>query len=350
MSVGLTNYQLLNQLVRDGKLEMIRVVGLPRSNGTALHLLLTQAPDVTGQINEPFYYPDMKGRKWSYRPQNDKSPPRTFEDGCAWLVKEYEKRRQEQEKVKLIVHDLSQDLTDKEFSQLCQIDSHTIFMVRDPIMNALSMFTRYVNDKLSQPGGKKLSSVEVLELMYSADDFESQCLARPLTISMELVRSLLDKKEGNLTSQDFIDARAKVIEIFLEEFTTPWENIRYFYEMSKDQGHAFSVFDSIKLFDQPEKHIAELTKRIGVTYTPAMINNWTKCTKDKFTCIITRAWGDFANSNAWNGDVRNSTGIMRHKDSMQKRVDIAQFPSEVRQFIEQQITSYKQMLGGRERH
>src|SRR5690348_16298355 len=111
----ISSHQYLQNLVGTGKLDIINVTGLPRSNGTALHVALTQAKAVTPQevivqLYEPFYYPDLKGHLWKYIPLA--KPLRTFDDRCQFIIKRYEEESPN-EKVKLIIHELSQNLIDE---------------------------------------------------------------------------------------------------------------------------------------------------------------------------------------------------------------------------------------------
>jgi hypothetical protein len=62
-----------------------------------------------------------------------------------------------------------------------------------------------------------------------------------------------------------------------------------------------------------------------------MIQGWTKGVGDDFHCIITRPQGAGAKNNAWNGPVRNSTGIDVKADSASAvKVTLADMPVEIR--------------------
>lgn len=343
----LSSHQQLQTLIANQKLECINVIGLPRSNGTALHLALTQAKEVHGQLNEPFYYPDIKGRKWSYVPDPAK-PIRTFDDGCAFIIERYNEENT-QHKVKLVIHDLSQNLTEHEFVSFLHFTSHTVFVVRDPINQALSMLVRYVNDKLSAPGGDKLSTQDVVKLMANENNLEIAVKAKTESISLPLIYQLLGKNSAEeLSSEDYKAAYHKVLDICLEEFTISWENIYHFFKVAQSSTNLrpFTVFDGESLFDNPEKQLMNLTRRIkSITFSSNMINHWTKGVKDQFHCVITRNWGDFAKVNAWNGPARNSTGITRHKNSTgAAMVHFDCFPPRIKNAIIKQQFAYREML------
>lgn len=344
----INSYQTIKTLVQTDELELIHVVGLPRSNGTALHIALTQGEKVAGQINEPLCYPDLRGRKYSYLPEG--KPQRTFEEGCAHIVEKYyrEKATHPQQKITLVIHDLSRDITEKEHRKLLKISAHMVFCLREPSQVALSMFTRYVNDKLSQPGGKKLKAAEVVDLMHDDQDFAGYVRKHPESLSQALICKLLGKAESEpISDQELLVAKEKVIDIFLEEYEIAWDNLYRLFTITQMEAkkEEWSIFDSAWLFDKPEVHLKQLCERIkSIAYTPAMIFRWTKGVKENFHCIITRNWGHFAQINAWNGPVRNSSGIEKQPDSLNREVSLLEFPSRLRPAIRQRRLPYQQML------
>lgn len=347
---NIDSYQKLQNWVQGGQLELIHVIGLPRSNGTAVHLALTQAKEVAGQLNEPFYYPDLKGRIYKYKPTKQDPAVRTFEDGCGHIVKRYEDaiaKNTQLKKVTLVVHDLSQDLTADEFRKLVKIQSHVIFVIREPSKQGLSLLTRYANDKLSQPGGNKLKSADVLKIMQNASALKTYATNKKTAevISLDMVKKLIDKKDDKpLSDQEWETARCNVLEVFREEYTIAWDNLKYFHKMIQ-KDHPNTVFDADWLFENPETHLKALSDRIGtITYDPSMIDNWTKGIGDQFQCVITRNWGDLAKTNAWNGPARNSKGIPKQTDSVQLPVQAHQFPSEVRNQVQMRLSMYTDLL------
>lgn len=327
------------QLMHSSNLNLIHVIGLPRSMGTALHMALSQAPEVDGQLNEPFYYPDLKGREWTYRPSEE--AVRTFEDGCRHIWEKYQNIQANADtEVTLVVHDLSQDLSDIEFKNMSQIAGHVVLVTRDPILNAMSMFTRYVNDKVAQPGGDKLSLGECLSLMKDEESFRQFFQENPLRVDTKLLAKLLEKED--VVDEDFPAARKKVIDIFRFEYLTAWKNMLKFIEIARENlsSREFTVFDSSKLTEDVEENLRSLVDRIsGLTFTPDMMNDWSKFAGKEFDCIITKNWGDFAHINAWNGPVRNSKGL-KPKTSFAPKIPVEEFPSEVRPDIRSIIEQY----------
>lgn len=329
--------QTLCNKVASGQLELIHILGLPRSNGTALEIALTQLKEVTGQLNEPFYYHDMKGRRWDFIPSPGEEV-RSFETGCAFIAERVAEEKGE--KVQLVVHDLVQDLSLAEFEKLQTLNRHLIFTIRDPKKHALSMLTRYTNDLLSQPGGNLLKSSDVLKFMSDALTTEER---------LAFVKTLGDKFK--IGDEGVDAARQKVIDRVIEEYNTPWENMEVFYHNMKEKhaDHPYTVYDGGMLFSEPEKSLPRLVEKIkGLTYSLDMINNWTKGVKEQFRCIITRNWGDFAMVNAWNGPVRNSTGITKQNDSFHDELDIAIFPAALREHILNKYPIYKEMTASKE--
>ena len=351
-----TPYQQLIELTSSGKAEIVHVIGPPRSNGTALHLALAQR--ATGQINEPFYYPDFKGRKWSYV-ASPTDQVRTFDDGCDYILQRYKKEAVSKTSgpVTLVVHDLSPDLTEKEFENLLKFNSHLVFAIRDPRKQALSMLTRYVNDKISELGGNKLKTADVVQLMADGNKFHIYVNENPDKVSLPMIYNLLGKKEEDSKRSHEVDTkisiddceivREKILKIVSEEFSISWDNLYRFFQLTQTNftKHPHSIFDAASLFNNPEKNLMELTKRIKIIkYHPDMVHNWTKFTGVNFDCVITRKWGSLAQTNAWNGPVRNSDKIVLQKGNLSEPVPLESFPPEFREVIKRQELPYERMI------
>lgn len=340
-----------NQLQEDklnGRFESFHVIGLPRSNGTALHQALVQAPEATGQINEAWNYHDLKGRDWDFVPSSGEVV-RTFEDGCSFVMDHYQRFVSQTEKVKLVLHDLSYHITLEEFKQFQQLDSHIVFAIRNPLQHALSLLTRYVNDKISQPGGNKLNSQEALEFLDDNTDVVDYCEKIQGKIDLNLIRQLTGKEVNEeMDHEDYVEAREKILEMLMHGYSACWNNLYQFFTMASNEESSstcpYTVFDSACLFNEPELHLNMLAERInGLSYTPQMVSGWTKGTGDDFNCVITRNWGDFAKINAWNGPARNSTGITFHKGSVKKSPKLHQFPEKFQSLIVKVTEFYLEM-------
>lgn len=304
-----------SQLMAHSKqLDIIHVIGLPRSRGTAVHLALAQAEEVSGQINEPFFYPDLKGRHWSLRSEGQSV--RTFEQGCEHLWKKFQSLKDGDKKITIVAHDLTQDLTDEEFILLANLAKHVVLCVRDPLLNARSMFERHVNDKLADAGGDKLSFDQCLKLM-----------------------------KGEAPVPEGKPSRQEVFDHFAHEFQIPWENMLRFHEISQDlYRHKVTVLDVECLTSDPETKLRWLVEETRVlTYTNDMVHNWKKFVGRNFDCIITKQWGEFAHHNAWNGPVRNSdklqfkTAEVRKEDFPAETLDVISFSQKAYDFMQNYV-------------
>lgn len=350
MSAGaISSYTQLCELTRAGKLQIVHVVGLPRSNGTALHLALTQAKEAIGQINEPFNYPDLKGRHWSYR-STPETQIRTFEDGCDHILQRYKTEigsNSTGKPVALLVHDLSQDLTDTEFRKMLNFNTHLIFSIRNPLQQCLSLLIRYVNDKISEPGGNKLKTKDVIQLMANDKIFHDFAMMNKDKISLQMICKLVGKEmNAPLDGRDFQVAYRKILETVIEEFSISWDNLHHFFQVMQNQypDRPQSVFDAASLFDKPDASLKALTKRIRIlSYNPRMVDGWTKGINDQFQCVITRNWGSLAETNAWNGPARHSTGIRLQKEAVHSSIELDIFPSELAARIKESLRSYNAM-------
>lgn len=345
-------YQRLTDLVTTGQLELLHVVAPPRANGTALHQALTQAPEVQGQLNEPFFYEDLKGRKWDFvRSRGEKF--RTLDQACMHVLSRYDqlKDKSQGKKVTLVVHDLSTDLTSEEFRKFTEVSSHTIVTVRETTKQALSMLMRHTNDYLSDLGGDKLKTKDVVAMMKDGKALQAFAQANPDKVSLSAIYKLAGKKEGadKLSEADFALARRKTLDRVEEEFTIAWENIHHFYQkLRKSEGTPFTIFDAEMLFVDSEAHLGELARRCKVTYTKAMIDNWTRGTGDDFHCVITANWPkDLAMNNAWNGPARKSKRLELKAGSVEKAVEMASFPVELHASIQRCDRLYKEIFADR---
>lgn len=362
MSAALSASQRFQNLIANGQLQCIFVVGTPRGCGTAEHQALTQPDEMHGQLNEPFFYPEkaLKGRKFDYLPPLQ-NPIRTFDTGCEHILKRYHlaveklKLTEEQRKntkIGLVIHELSHHFNLEEFRKIVPMSSHMVFAIRNTTQQIFSTLARYVNDKISQPGGNKIAPQETLTLMQSTAAFKEFWMKNPTRVSPALLNSLLGKSEQNekLCDEDFEKARKSVLDLTAEQSSIAWENLHCFYEVTKKEfaAHPHTVFDAESLFKDTEANLKQLCKRIKViTYTDKMVNGWTKGTGDDFHCVITEGWGAAAQTNAWNGPARNSKGITVQPGSIEKSIQVAQFPKELQSVIQKLDALYQQMYSDR---
>lgn len=349
---AISSYQRLVSLVGSHQLSLICVLGLPRSNSTALHLTLTQAPEVAGQVGQPFFCTEIPGRKWDYIP-SEKTPRRSLEHGCRWILNSYEYYRKSGRvgQIIFVVHELSTDIIESEFRKLNSLFDHTVYVIRDPSQVALSLLTRFVNDNLSQTGENNILSSEVFQLMESNESFNKFIRENPNKFSPNQILKLLDRRFGSrLTREDLVSsnedfslARNYTLLKFKLEFKNAWENLGHFWQIAQKEFDAdsFSVFKGEWLFDNPKKHLQELTQRIkSITFVPEMIHDWTKSVGKGFNCYPTRNWNG-AEKNSWNGPARNSTGIRKHSDAVLKKIPSEVFPTKIRDLVKDTYAIYE---------
>jgi hypothetical protein len=336
------SFERLTSLVHRGQLELNWVVGPPRSNGNALHLLLTQSDEITSQIDEPFHVIGMPERKYILFAQIKESETKqlledAFERGCSHIVKKYEALSPQASKVSLMVHDISQTLSEEDFDKIKGLSRSIVFTTRNPIEQALSMLTRYTNDRWSSFGVAFLSTENVLEFMN-----DETCLSDYISQNSEKFNScLLEKNEEELQG-----IRKETLQLIEDEFNASWIQIQKFINATSDTATPFrAIFDANQMFEEPEKHISELAQTLQIGYKDAMINNWTKCVGPNFDCVITRFLGDQADQNAWNGPARTSTCIKKQQDHSSQSLHSSQFPKCLRNAIKNCSKIYQTIRG-----
>ena len=221
------HFDELKGLIEQKKLRLLHVMALPRTNGTAFSIALTQAPEVQGQLNEPYFQTDLRGRRWDHveiRPGVD----RTFEEGCANVLAKYHKNSAaSQGMITICIHEISRDLTADEYTKILPLISYELFLIRDPLKHALSLLTRYANMALGNLMGSEIKTAGVLSLL-SADDA----------------------------------LRAKTLPMFSGQFELSWSNMEHFITMIQESSDApaWDVVDGGLLTGAPEpllKHVSE---------------------------------------------------------------------------------------------
>lgn len=338
------SYAALECAVRSHQLQIVQVIGLPRANGTALHIALTQSSEATAQLNEPFIHGnDLRPRKWEYvRVPTDTS--RSFEDVCRHINTlfraVYDPPKLPKLPITLVLHDISFYITDEEYKKFSSLCSHTVFAIRDPTQQALSLLTRDVNDALFGSGSDVLKPADVLKHMATVDSFKT------FVSTCGLPKGKITQNEADSKSSDSIyrDFRDKILREFIEELEVCWVNTEHYAKQMYFMGRSFSIFDAGWLFcEKLESHLQSLCKDIRVlTYTSDMMNKWVKGVGKDFHAV--ESWGEKANSNAWTGKVRNSTGIGRQTGSIDKSLPSDLFPSELRAVISRCTILYNVLL------
>lgn len=332
-----TNYQQLFTLTQGGQLELDWVIGPPRSCGNALHLLLTQGNEIDSQLDEPFHVMGLKERKYVlFQNHGDGETQdlldQAFEDGCGHVLTKYLSLKQEEKKVRLIIHDISQTLSEQDFDKIARLSCHMVFTTRDPKQQVLSLLTRYTNDQWSDRGGSRLKTEDVLELMNDKTNLKDYVATHREKLSASLPTS----------EEELQQLRQATLQFVAEESNASWEQLQFFVQHSASYSNLNAcVFKSEWLHDDPEKHVKDLSKLFEITYTSSMLNKWTKCVGKDFDCVITRSWGEFAFQNAWNGPARNSTGIEKQPGSSNQDIDLNQFPSKLHDTIRNCMAIYE---------
>ncbi len=341
------HYVGLKHLVRIGKVEFIYIMALPRTCGTALHQALAQADEVSGQINEPACYDDVRGRRYDFKPSpTDKL--RTFDTVCQRIFSCYNPASTH---MKFVIHDISVFATTEEVMKMNKLTRNTICVIRSPLNMAISQFTRIINDRLAQPGGDVLSSNEVFYLMSPHfEGIEPQgkidfVMSRPQLVKR--IRDFHSKKEGEPVTAEEIDAaRKSAVEYAQEQYCFAWDNLFEFFKFYKRaQNQRLVVFNGDLLQKPNVDHHATLKELVShfpsITYKPDMVNNWVKGVKERFVCFVSKIVGK---NSAWNRSSHSNTCLTsEHSTVLKNPRHLGEFPLEMQKVIRERFSIFNQI-------
>ncbi len=338
---GATASGTLARWVAEGTLRLFSVIGLPRANGTALSIALTQSPTIDGQLNEPFSHPVAKISRYD----RQRTDSRSFDDGCRHIVERVDQlsnrapgsfARRTRGPSALMLHDHAKDFSEQELRALEPLVEHVIFVIREPVKNALSRFTRLLNEMFSEEGGALISPQQALRVMKDSDAFATFARERP-----DLV--LPHKLTTFLQVGGYKAARIAFIKVLESLLMVDWDNVARFVDIMRTEQpeSRWSVFDGDWLFSDPAGRLRWLSTRMNIEYDGAMLNRWTKGVGEDHKCIVSQRFGERHAENAWNGPVRTSGGIEEKPESARATAcQVDDFPVELRRILQRAETVY----------
>lgn len=325
--------QRLQVLAGDKVLQWVSIIACPRTRATALLEALAEGADA--HRNHPYCTTNLKGMKWDYQGPAQRSE----EAGSTLILKCYdETAKPEARQVKLVTHDVSQNLSETDFKEIAAAASHLIFVLRQPILQGLSQLTRFTNDRLVGPLKREIRPDEVLKLIKDDQSFADFIQANPARISL-----------GTTPPEDLKKVRQEILNLFLEQFSLCWDNMYHHVMLAqKEYGkHLKTIVDGDWMTDNPAQFLKDLTARVAcLAFSPKMVQGWSKANGDNFRCEIMRKLPQDIDkkNNGWNGHAQMSSGISVQEDGVNFPVELESLPHEIQNAVKEREALYQQMI------
>ncbi|MFO0971232.1 MAG: hypothetical protein U0520_02685 [Candidatus Saccharimonadales bacterium] len=246
----------------------INVVGVPRSISTAFCRALNESSTPSIFVNEPF--------------NRENADLDTAAESILAVLE------QVQEPHLVIVKNMASYLSAGDFTALNEIATHTIFTIRNPLVQIGSLLTRLVNDSEIFPGSSQLQQDDIYPYLD------------------RVVEILVDSPR----SKDFSKTGWKAM---LEHFSL--------------KGEApTTVIDGDVFTRNPELILRMVCQRVVLEYSPAMISGW----GSDFLNVINIGKPDETLQSAWTCDVASSSGV---SSNARGELDVSRLPSELARHI-----------------
>lgn len=290
------NYQQLKKWVDTQELEIYYIFSLPRSLSTAIQIAVTEGAD--GQMNEPFFRKDYN--TVHYDAPTDES---NFYNGCARIVSHVLKLRLEKDNgpLKLILNDITGDLTEPEFLALLPLCKNYAITVRDPFLQMKSFMIRVGNDHFALCD-TKLEDEKALE----------QC----------------QKPEA-----------ANNVKRGINKNRNSWINAQHYTSLltelaSNDPSISLSIIDGYMLQMEPTTFMQTLCERWKIQFTESMINDWKKINSENFCSPVSAGLPrNLELVNGWHGRARNSKGFAPPKEEIVNSDFVDRFSEEYQGYV-----------------
>lgn len=353
------NYRRLCELVEKEQVNIIFELSLPRSNSTAWQIAISEAPEIHGQINEPSFHPDVKGRRHN-EPFKSDAGERSFDEYCKRILDRLEMlfSGTSTRPIGLVVNDISHSLRTDELTAILKLSNKIAVTIRNPMSQLASVLTRVVNDSLVGYDSANLSTQKVLSLVKQ-EMFLDKEIAELIGVGKEKINPnwILSKlslpKETPFTAKILKRAIDLAINHCISQhLDICWDNLDQHFETIKNyRPHpSLIIIDGSDLVKDPETIMKKSSSGLKLTYTKNMIDHWQKANKDNFYCCITANLGkEQAMQNAWNGPVRNSTQLEQKPESIKDCPSLQDFPTIMHPKLKSAMKIYRKMCSQKEK-
>jgi hypothetical protein len=298
-----TYYNKLKELVESGRLSIHFIVAPPRTNSSLIEHALGNSPDIHHECHEPF----LGARKEDFDP--DHGYKQIFDSING---EEFEKG---EGKTSVVVKEMSHWIgVNEEYKRLVRLtDKPVLVLTRNPLLSVESRIRKVTatldmrsnlplqqylldylakskgfnswNDVIQAEGNDR--KTEIIELLRNGEDIERLYDVTALSVQNKLL-DYLAREHGHVNWQDavtkklyeekdyaffenILKSNTRRLEFEKDEFKRLSEEVEYFTSIGKDHF----IFDTTDVRAAPEEQLTELCNRMGITFTPEMVE-WGK--------------------------------------------------------------------------
>ncbi len=266
------SYELLANLVKEGKLCIIYIDSIPRSASTALEISLTHGAH--GQVNEPF--------------SNHKNCGEAYKIIFEYVKMLMEKNVGHNQEINLIVKEMAFSLPEDDWKQWVKIVSKFIFIMREPHLQIYSFLRERVRGTCHNPTNEQI-------LKHGVDIDIALAQQKYMPLSWLHLKKHIAILEENLR----VDPLKRMV-----------------------------IVEGTLLSTKPYNIIRKITDKLGINFCANMITGWTKATKDKF--YDPGNMKEKGAKNSWYDKAINSTCF---KLPITKIVPLDKFPGGIQKYI-----------------
>ena len=282
----MSDFSELKSLVDSNQVDVLNIVAVPRSMSTALGRLLSQGSFSVFFVNEPF---NRHNQDVEVAASEILGPAQQAVNNSS-------------QKPTLVVKNMATYLSDEAFGKFDSISKHTLWSVREPLLQMGSLLTRMVNDMVFETGAAELEQGEIAPYLAA--------------VSAQLQDSKLSSQFSR----------------------TGWEAIRRHYD-AREEHSSLVIVDGTLLSRSPEYEIQRVCAHINLPYSTTMVSGWDK----GYTNINTGSSRHNTEENAWTKDAATNSSVVAND---RQPLDINLLPEAMRtHIVDIAIPAYEHMVG-----
>lgn len=351
-------HNLLIDLIKSDKLQLVSIITLPRCRGTILSRSLAQAAQFDGLAHEAFF-PKPLFLKTDDEQSGDTEAyfnyDPEFQRGCQYLYEYYFElsKGNENEKISLCLQDFTGEFSERAFKKMLGLTNHMIFAFREPSYNLKSFIVGQTNYLLSDVGELPSQIIDMFisgDFNLSAHDLSQLLGEGPGKISkVRLLQAVNKHQDDEATLADLSTARVKLLEQVAAYFGQCWEKFPLFYSQAEEfyrgkMDCSIQLIETSTITTVPEQTLKNLCQPIpGIDYSRDMLENLTKFSGDKFKSYSGITLGHDERFRAiWLGNAISSVAIQ--VSEKKAPLPLEALPKELHSLLSEANGIYQKML------